>query len=48
MRKDERTPGVRRRIDFDIRRMDGAVYENLSPGDWAPFEWVSMQVFLYR
>lgn len=40
------TPGETSMIDFDIRRQDGSVYENLVEG--SPFEWVSMQVFLYR
>ena len=40
------TPGATTYIDFDIRRQDGSVYENTVQG--SPFEWVSMQVFLYR
>ncbi len=40
------TPGETTLIDFDIRRQDGSVYENTVAG--SPFEWVSMQVFLYR
>ncbi|MEN8163938.1 MAG: peptide-N-glycosidase F-related protein [Acidobacteriota bacterium] len=43
---DRVTPGETSMIDFDIRRQDGTVYENTVDG--SPFEWVSMQVFLYR
>ena len=42
------TPGETSLIDFDIRRQDGSVYENTHTGGTTPFEWVSMQVFLYR
>ncbi len=42
------TPGETALIDFDIRRFDGSIYENTNTGGSAPFEWVSMQVFLYR
>ena len=40
------TPGETTLIDFDIRRQDGSIYENTVEG--SPFEWISMQVFLYR
>lgn len=35
-------------IDFDIRLVNGSEYKNLNPGKFAPFEWVSLKLYLFR
>jgi hypothetical protein len=43
------TPGETAILDFDIRMQDGEEYENTNPGGGlTPFEWVSLQLFVYR
>jgi len=42
------TPGSTATIDFDIRTFEGEEYENTSPGDYDPLEWVSLQVYIWR
>jgi len=43
------TPGETSVLDFDIRMADGTEYENTNPGGGlTPFEWVSLQLYIYR
>lgn len=42
------TPGATATIDFDIRTFEGEEYENTSPGDLAPLEWISLQLYVWR
>ena len=43
------TPGETSTLDFDIRMADGTEYENTNPGGGlTPFEWVSLQIYIYR
>jgi len=42
------TPGSTAAIDFDIRTFEGEEYENASPGDYDPLEWISLQLYIWR
>jgi len=41
-------PGSDAEIDFDVLTDAGEEYENVNPGDTDPFEWISLQVYVYR
>jgi hypothetical protein len=45
---DLATPGSTATIDFDIRTFEGEEYENTSPGDYEPLEWISLQLYIWR
>jgi len=40
--------GSENEIDFDIRLASGAEYINTNPGDWLPFETISLQLYIYK
>jgi hypothetical protein len=40
--------GADNAFDFDVRTRDGQEYENTDPADADPYEWISLQLYLYR
>ena len=44
---DQVNPGLNT-VDFDILMASGAIYENLTPVDLLPHEWVSLKLYVTR
>ena len=40
--------GAQNRLDFDVRLLNGDVYENTNPVDLLPSQWVSLKLYFYR